>query len=314
MKINRNLLFSFLLLPVFVGFSFYLISNYIYGDQVHYRALYSALSDTNFSDALGISKLVVSGNEPISAWLLWVGASLNIDKDIYITFFNVFLLFALTSFLRREKASWLVIFLILTNFYVVVLMTGAERLKFGYLFIAIASLFKGNLRWFLLSLAPFAHLQMVIFLVGIVVGYFSDSIKKVITYRRLSKKTLKFLLPILVFILVILTILGPAISSKIKYYDSSGVLELFQVTALLFVALFVSKEKFRILLVLVSMATFVFILGGDRVNMIAFSLAFYFLAIEKKLSSPLFMLILIYLSYKSIGFVYNISRIGTGFT
>lgn len=313
MNFNRRLLFTVLLLPVFATVSFYLISNYVYGDQVHYRALYSALSHAPFSEAMSVTKRLVAGGEPVTAWLLWLGASLGIDKDIYITIFNVFLLFVLTWFLKRENVGWFVVFLILTNFYLIVLMTGAERLKFGYLFVLLAAISRDHLRWFFLLLAPFAHLQMLMFLFGFAIGHFSSPIKKFLTDLKISKRSLKVLLPALLAVTLILALLGEAILFKAERYEASGISEVFQVLVLLAVALFVAKDKFRVFLVVSSMVVFVILLGGNRVNMIAFSLVFYFITLERRVSSPLFLLLLAYFSYKSIGFVYNILEYGNGF-
>ena len=313
MNFNRNLIFTVLLFPVFATVSFYLISNYVYGDQVHYRALYSELSHVPFSEAMSVTKRLVSGGEPATAWLLWLGSSLGIEKDIYITIFNVFLLFVLTFFLKREEVGWFTVFLILTNFYLIVLMTGAERLKFGYLFVLLAAISRDNLRWFFLLLAPFAHLQMLIFLFGFAIGHFSSPIKKIITDLKISKRSLKVFLSALIAVTLVLSLLGKAILLKAEKYEASGISEIFQVLVLLVVALFVAKDKFRVFLVVSSMIVFVMLLGGSRVNMIAFSLVLYFITLERRVSSPLFLLLLAYFSYKSVGFVYNVLEHGNGF-
>jgi len=108
-----------------------LLSFYTKGDQVAYHKAYQALSYAKITDSVLVLQAYTSGYEPLTALILWVGASLRIDKNIYISIWNVFLLVGLFLLLRKYKLPSYVLTLFLTNFYVVTVMTAAERLKFS---------------------------------------------------------------------------------------------------------------------------------------------------------------------------------------
>lgn len=315
MKISSNKLYLFLISPALFGFSYFLISSYLYGDQVVYRKLFEALSSAQLSEVLDLSRANVSGSEPISAILLWVGASLGFDKDVYISIFNVGLMLGLFYFLRINRAPWYVIVLVLTNYYLLVLLTGAERLKFAYFFLMLAACSKGKHRIFFLAISPLAHIQSVILLAGIAAGYTSDVVRVFFDRWVIPKKY--FYLGAIIALLSSFFVLffGQNAFSKAALYmrSSDGVSELFQVLVLLVFSLLVSRDRLRILLALLPMIAAVFLLGGNRVNMIAFSVVFYFLVLEKRLSSALSLALLSYLSYKSIGFVKNVILYGDAY-
>jgi hypothetical protein len=287
----------------------------LYGDQVVYRQLYEALRFAPINQALSYSIAYVSGGEPITAIILWSGASLGIDKDLYISFFNTLLVLFLFIFLKKNKASWLSIFLVLTNFYLLVLLTGAERLKFSYLILMAAALVEGRLRIVLFALAPLAHFQSIILLVGIISGSFSKSIRTFLERRTVRKLDLYYSLILGLFLVVFFAAFGKSILGKVYAYISfsRGISEITQITILMAFSLFVFKDKVRIFLVLLPIVGAVFLLGGSRVNMIAVSLVIYFLAIEGRISSLVSLAFLSYFSFKSIGFIFNIIKYGDGF-
>lgn len=315
MKISSSKFYIFIISPVIFGFSYFLISSYLYGDQVVYRKLFEALSSAQLSEVLDLSRANVSGSEPISAILLWVGASLGFDKDIYISIFNTGLILGLFYFLRINRAPWYVIVLVLTNYYLLVLLTGAERLKFAYFFLMLAACSKGKHRIFFLAISPLAHFQSVILLAGIAAGYMSDVVRVFFDRWVIPKKY--FYLGAIIALLSSFFVLffGQNVFSKAAFYmrSSDGVSELFQALVLLVFSLLVSRDRLRILLALLPMIAAVFLLGGNRVNMIAFSVVFYFLVLERRSSSWAFLVLLSYLSYKSIGFYRNLVVYGDAF-
>lgn len=295
--------------------SYILISHYLYGDQIVYRELYEALGYVSISEALDLSKTYVSGSEPFSAWILWFGASMGFDKDVYVSFFNLILLISIFCFLKINRASWVAIFLVLMNYYVLVLLTGAERLKFSYLFLLIAACLKGNARVFFMLCAPLAHFQSIIFLAGIGFGHLSGFFRSI--YRRWAfpKAYIHFVVIFVVLLTAFLLFFGQKLIQKASVYIgfSGGASELIQVSILLIFSLIVSRDRLRIFMALIPMMAAVFLLGGNRVNMVAFSVVFYFLVLERRLSSTLSLVLLGYFSYKSIGFIKNVMLYGNAY-
>jgi hypothetical protein len=315
LKISRTNLYAFVLSPFLFGFSFFLVSNYLYGDQVVYRELFDALDSARFSEVFYLSIAIVSGAEPISAILLWVGASLGFDKDVYVSLFNLGLMLGLFYFLRANRAPWYVIFLVFTNYYLLVLLTGAERLKFAYFFLLLAACTKGKVQVLFLSVAPLAHFQSLILLVGIASGYTGNAVRVLFKRWVFPKKYLYFGIVFFILIFVFLALFGQSVFYKAAIYmrSSDGMAGLFQVLVLLVLALLVTKDRLRIFLALLPIIVAVFLLGGNRVNMVAFSVVFYFLALERRLTSVLFLTILFYLSFKSVGFLENVILYGDGY-
>lgn len=315
MKIDRTTLYALLLAPALFAYSFLLVSSYINGDQIAYRGLYEALGEASISEALKLSSAYISGNEPIPAWILWIGASQDFDKDIYISFFNLSLTLSLFYFLRNNKASWIATSLVLTNFYLLVLMTGAERLKFAYIFILLATLTKGRMRALFFIVAPLAHFQSLILLAGIGAGYLSESFRRFFKSRTIKKSDLYYGATGTSLLIAFFVLFGQKLIIKAEAYAAltQGIPELSQILILFLFSLFVFKDRLRISLTLLPIAVAAFLFGADRINMIAFSAVFYFLVIERRISTALPLTLLTYFSYKSIGFIQNIFAYGNGF-
>jgi len=314
-RVKLNTVSLALLMPLFFGLSMLLLTHYTSGDQVHYWRFYEALSSSNASDVMLLARRHVSSAEPISAYVLWVGASLGIEKNIFITVLNVILLLGILLLMRRHKVPWYVQLLIFSNFYVIVLMTGAERLKIAYIFLVYAALVPGKLGLSLALASPLAHLQSFILLGGLAASRTSDNMRSIFGRMRMNKKALisGFILAAiagLVFLFVQEGIIRKATGYMAR---GGGVSELFQVVLLAGVAFFVAKDRVRMGLMLISMMVAIFLLGGMRVNMIAFSLFVYLMILEGRLQHPFVLALLAYFSLKSVFFVRNIFIYGNGF-
>jgi hypothetical protein len=90
--------------------------------------LYEALYAANIEDVMPLSVRLTGGAEPLSDYIFWLGANLGIEKDIYISMLNIIFIVSLFLVARRSFVKMPMICLLLTNFYLVVLMTGEERL------------------------------------------------------------------------------------------------------------------------------------------------------------------------------------------
>ena len=319
-KIKKSKLILIILTPLFFSFSYILLNNYIKGDQTNYIIFYESAANTSLKEtwALAISRL--DSYEPISIYTLWVGAKLGIDKNIYISIFNVILLSGIYLVLIKYKTPWYVIILVLTNFYIIVLMTGAERLKFSYILLTYGLLLDNKKKFLFILLSPLAHLQsFIILIVSMIENFFYTTLKM---FSKFRLKKIDPISIIIVMFLAIITInfLQENIFRKTMIYSDSGrsisskqYSELFNVIILLFIALLVAKNQLKVLLLILPMIVATYYLGSSRTNMISFSLVFYILLLENRLKHPYFLVILIYLSLKSIPFVRNIFLKNNGF-
>ena len=313
--ISYLLLFSF-----FFIVSYLLVSSYIYGDQLHYRPFYQALGQASFYDVMGLSTKYLSAGEPLSAYVLWFGARLGIEKDLYISFLNSSLLLLLVIFLKNFRVSFIVIILILANYYILVLMTSAERLKISYIFLLSACVVPNYKRWAMLSFGILSHFQSLIILPSLFIysrkcNYFITSNIFKLRIKKIAHSAI-FLLLICVFLFLFW---GPLLG-KLQAYLNTEIKfsSLYQLLLLLVATLLAAKKKLPVFFVFIYFSIVILFLGGNRVNMIAFSAAVFFLVVERRLSKidiynlP-FLAIVTYFAYKSTGFVWNIFVHGNGF-
>lgn len=199
-------------------------------------------------------------------------------------------------------------------------MTGAERLKFSYIMLTYALLLYDNKKFFLILFSPLAHLQTFIILIVLVFEKIFNTTLKFLTQFKLKKINIFLIILVIFLIIVTFYFLQENIFRKTMIYmDSARSIssrqfsQLFNVIILLFIALLVAKNQLKVLLLILPMIVATYYLGSSRTNMISFSLVFYILLIENRLKHPYFLMILIYLSLKSIPFVRNIFLKNNGF-
>lgn len=311
----KNILIIIGAAPIIFVHSFVLLYFYSGGDQVHYWRFYYALQDARLIDVMALALAYVSSAEPLTAFTLWLGSIAGIDKNIYISFFNTLLVIGVILLLQREKAKWYIYFFILTNFYLIVLLTGAERLKFAYILFVYAALVSGKIKFFILALSPLAHLQAIILIASLVSAEYLKSFINLLIKFRISKKLVISLALIALGAAAIGLKLWDGVLAKAAIYIASdgGVFELKNLAILLLIGLVVTRDRFRIVAAMIPFLVAAFLVGGERVNMMAVSVVMYLLLKEGRLSHPAIILLQIYFSIKSIFFIYNIFIYGDGF-
>lgn len=313
-KLSNTGMMGIALIPISYILSFYLLSYYTDGDQIYYHYLYEALYGSNIQDATALSISHTGGIEPLTAFILWIGANLDIEKNIYISILNVILIVCLFLVARKNHVKMPMIFLLLTNFYVVVLLSSAERLKIAYIFLIIAMLFVGKVRLFLLACSPFAHLQSAVLLAGVVFAYIYGFIKSLIFNFHVTKRLILPLIGLAIASAIIGYFLFKGVSNKFESYSEFGSLrELINILILMLIAIYVSRKRLRMFLLLIPLIMAIMIIGGTRVNMIAFTLVIYSLMEERRLNHPLVYLLMVYFSFKTIGYIERVFTTGQGF-
>lgn len=302
------------MVPIFLAPIAFLLSNVflsycIEGDQVWYRRLYEALSEASLSDAVDISIAYTSGAEPLTAIILWLGAYLGIPKDIYISVINTILVISLFVFARKNQVSMPMVFLLLTNFYIIVLISFAERLKISYLFLILAGLSVGKIRTLLLFSALLSHFQSIIILFCFSFSYFYGDIRNFFLLNILKKLSI-----ILILSIVILLLNYDYIIIKMDAYAGFGhPLEILKLILLMAIPLYVTRRPYRMAGTVSLLLPLVVMIGGTRINMIAFTIAIFFLVKERRMNHPLVYLLMLYFSLKSLFFIEEVILTGQGF-
>ncbi|SDB12188.1 hypothetical protein SAMN02927930_00482 [Pseudidiomarina indica] len=307
-----------------------LISHYTGGDQVAYNLLYERFASvSNARELFSVAQSTVSSYEIVSPVVLWLGSYLGIDKNLYITVLNLILLSLLVISMRCLGASWLIVLLLIFNFYLIVLFTGTERLKIAFIFALLATFGGRKFRLLMSLISILAHFQMIILLAGLFMFFNAEtylrSIKDVLASWKLDRNIVIGVFSILLICFVILFVPGlmeGLINKGTGYfrYDGFNPSEFIQffVLAVSFIIARGAKVGFKTLVFILFFFVVIGLLGGERVNMIFFSATLFVLLAEKKLvmtrvySWP-FILVLFYLAVKSVGFVNNIYLYGNGF-
>ena len=314
-KINLDTFYAIILIPVFFTYAYLLIYPYVEGDQYYYRLFYSALADAKFNEVMPIALEKVASVEPLSIYMLWIGAKTGLDKDIYISLLNVILLLGLFLFCRKNNVGPIPLFLLLTNYYIIVLMTGAERLKIAYIILFLATLYSTNKGRALTGISGFAHLQNFLMFPSLLLANYSTAIRRIFKAGKFKIELFLVSVIMTVFAVFLFSIFNDAIIKKVfaSIENSDSSIQILNLLILSFVAFFATRNRWRMALILLPMYPAVSILGGQRVNMIAVTLVLYFLIKERALNHPFVLALLLYFSFKSITFIQNIILYGSGF-
>ncbi len=314
-KINLDTFYAIILIPIFFTYAYLLIYPYVEGDQYYYRLFYSALADAKFNEVMPIALEKVASVEPLSIYMLWIGAKTGLDKDIYISLLNVILLLGLFLFCRKNNVGPIPLFLLLTNYYIIVLMTGAERLKIAYIILFLATLYSTNKGRALTGISGFAHLQNFLMFPSLLLANYSTAIRRIFKAGKFKIELFLVSVIMTVFAVFLFSIFNDAIIKKVfaSIENSDSSIQILNLLILSFVAFFATRNRWRMALILLPMYPAVSILGGQRVNMIAVTLVLYFLIKERALNHPFVLALLLYFSFKSITFIQNIILYGSGF-
>lgn len=287
-----------------------LLHLYTEGDQAHYRTFYEALAGVQLADIAPMQLLSTGSAEPLYGYLMWLGANAGLEKTAYVSFFNIVLIVLLVRFLRVHQAPLFVVLLFLANFYLLVLMTSAERLKFSVLLLLAFAVMSGRLRYLFAAAAPLAHFQTAIFYAAMLAGKFYE----ILMHRGRIKAFAIMVGAILIGTLVI-DRYGSMLVSKLSAHKGSfGIAELIPTAVLTFAGLVILRwQRARFLLSMVPIAGATMLLGGSRVNMVGFMVLTYMTVVGRRTNHPIYLILLVYFAYKSIDYVFAIIQTGSGF-
>ncbi len=295
------LLLSLLITPLYTG-----------GDQGIYRKVYEALPGLGLTEGFLFYSRKLTSREFVHFFLSWV-ASRFVDKDLFIAFSNAILAHVTMSLFQKLKASIFIGFLLLlTNFYFLVLYFAAERLKFGFIFLALSMIYIDQVKriYGFATLAVISHAQVIIVYVSILFNFFVRKILRLFYTGKISKLAL-FLIPFLFFPPLLV---GNQIINKFQsYYDVRGLTEVARILAFLLLSLWYSKKKSETIMIFIPLFIVVYLVGGDRVNIFGYFVFLYYgLQFRGGWNLGVLSTSAYYLN-SSINFIINILQRGNGF-
>ncbi|WP_278367168.1 hypothetical protein [Marinobacter salarius] len=309
-------LFIYGVLAIFFFFaSFLLLSWYKAGDQVYYIKFYEGVRELSYFEAYAYARGVIGASDPLSIFFLWFGSFLGFSKLTYISFWNCIFLLFIVKVIRIYKVDFFLYPFIFSNFYVLVLLTGAERLKFGVFFMVCSIVFSNWLKGVFFASALVSHFQTISLVPSAFVYSMYNNLVRLFFSGKLSFYLLRYFVFLIFVFLSLVIIFWDALFGKFSDYfkeDFDGY-NFINILALLFCSVLVSSNWKRIACSLAPFFFLVFLFGDSRVNILAVLFVFFAFIKEKRLSHPLSIALLVYFSFKSIFLVYNIYIYGHGF-
>ena len=317
MKVQKFKLYAFFYAVIAFFLSYAILPYYVYGDQWHYRILYESCFFDTFEHIAQFDcyTSAIGSSEPVFFYIIKF-AQYFFEKDLFISFANAFLVYLIVYVSFQNYKKWhrhLFMLLVLTNYYLIVLMFAAERLKFAFIFFLLAAFFSNKiLKGISAALSILTHSQMLILLVAYLIRM--AIYMKIRLYKKISIIVIGFAGVSAVVFTLKAHILNKydSISSSADVSDV-GVMGALKASLLIVVAA-LSTRKFDPIVFASPLILAAFFLGSARiVIMVFFMYVAYIITEKKQMDIPLF-LVLLYFSYKSIDFVQKIIETGSGYT
>lgn len=296
-------------------FSKYLLSIYIFGDQKHYTELYYSLNGASITEVPILQLFHTGSAEPFYGYLVWAASNFGIEKTPLMAASNGILGVAIAATIRKLNGSIALAAVLFTNYYFIVLLTAAERLKFSYIMFCLAILAGGRAGRIIFLLTPITHFQSAITISSVA---FARLASELTDRTRRAWDRLKGLTGLsvgFVFLLLLFLRFQERILRKIESYREYGesIFDSYQILILLVTALFVARNRIEAILFFAPLVVSATLLGGSRVNMIGFVMLFYIGLKDKRYFHPVLIALYLYFTFKSFGFVNNIIDQGVGF-
>lgn len=303
---KRNMLMAAAVgVAAFIFYDFVLY-NYYYGDPAHYQKYYESLIGRDVIWALRSQRDYLGSSELIYPIVAWVGSNAFIERYVFMAVIDGAMYAFLFNVLRVNQCHPIFIALCLTNFYVVVLATSAERLKFAYIFLFLALMTAGRIKLLWMALAPLAHFQSLITHGSIFVWHFFAHLSARVKVAIGVSATIGAMALLYFFY-------GALLDKFAAYQGRGGLVDILSGMALVGIALAIFQNRMRVFMTFAPLIALTFVLGSDRMNMVTFTSFLYICLIEKKTNHPAVLLVMVYFSIKAIEFIDNVLKYGNGF-
>lgn len=318
MRINLNKLFSVFFALLAFLLSLFLLHFYTKGDQLHYTAFYNGVHNFDFFRGYLFYNRSLGASEPIYYIIIYIFSAF-LKKNFLIAMVNAILSYNVSLVLTRLQVNKLLIISLLLNFYMIVLFTGAERLKFSIAILSFYFLASGSLKQnSLLLLSVFTHFQTSLLAIGIKFKDILYFIRSIFLLRMSFKKV--FLMTLLVLgslgALVAFYLLQKQLMQKWNYYSSSqSLMNIIKPTIFLVLTLCYRKkisllEIFGMFLPLIVISM---LLGSERIVIFCYFVFFYYASRVNHGINIGILLSQSYFIYKGIDFIINILQHNKGF-
>lgn len=297
-------------------FSLWILPKYKFGDQESYRYFYEILRSIEFNQIIEYQIATVGGSEPIYGLLMWVGSALQIDKDLYISIFNSVMAILMFNAIRQWRGGYVFIVLNFMSFYNVVLLTSAERLKFGYLLLFLSLNLRGTSRLIAAFSSVFGHFQMAMVFFSLVTPYIYTAktfVKKMNSACGLVQVLAISLVSSVVLYFSYIHLFGRVQEKITGYSQNASISDSVSVLILVVIGFFLSNKRVLFVTSMIIPILAVAFFGAGRANMIGVTVWLMLMVQERKTANPAVILIMLYFAVKTYGYMSNVLNYGDGF-
>lgn len=315
LTITKSSVFLTLALIILALLNIYLLPEYIYGDQQHYRDFYKNIRGLSIKESYGLYKNSLGTQEPIYFFLVWISSNLGISKDALILAANLLLAtYTFKAIVKIGAHPFIAFTFICFNFYFFVFYFSAERLKFSLLLLAILFV-QNRFRIIYSLLAMLTHLQASMILLSFLAPALKRPFYDIFANFKVKLNSIFAIIGLVLIVSLLASILSNHIISKFNYYlqDNLNLLELLKTIVLFVLSLRYAEKKIDVCLSFIPIIILVLIFGGDRVNFISFLLFIYFSASYNRGFNLGIIITQIYFFYTGCRFLLNILEYGNGF-
>lgn len=314
MRLDKKKLYAgFYAFMVFIA-SIYLMPLYHSGDQAFYRDVYEYCFYENYThiQQFFCYSNTIGSVEPIYFFTMQIAHNFSLNKDIFITLLNTLFTYLLVLvILKFYKITWhrhLFLFLVITNFYLLVLFFSAERLKISIIFLLLSLIFNSYKQLVIASVSLLTHIQTFFLVAPLIVN-------KILSAEISKLKRIIFFGGSIIVLGAIITVLQSHIISKFTAYTSNedGGFGAIIKTGVYAIFALISTRKILPVLYITPVVLLSYFIGESRVGMIAFIIYAASVIYYKKRMDLILLVLLFYFSIKSISFIENIIRYGNGF-
>lgn len=304
---------SVLLLSMAFAFvmTLWFYENYYGGDLAIYNHFYDGMKSTSFYELSNFQYSHTGSSEPFYGLVVYL-ISPYVDRIYFLVAVNVLFISLLAIYLLKHKVPLYIFPLLYGNYYLLILLGPAERLKLAFAVLLLAAIVRGRV-WAILSLfaIPF-QFSIALLPVSYGSGYLIANLKKI--RGNLAFFYIFGLLSVFAIILYALyEFMGTAVSEKIAAYQSDPLAQASQMLALSAAHLYLSRRRLVEFVVLIPQLVASMLTSSSRITMLTFFYCLFVWTEEKRLSHPLSLVLLLYFDFKSISFFDNIALGGEGF-
>ncbi|MFV0453632.1 MAG: hypothetical protein ACK5NQ_01275 [Pseudomonas sp.] len=295
------LLFSLCVYPYFYG-----------GDQLYYREFYEGVSGLSLVDAFAFYRETLGTSEPIYFLVVYFFSSF-VSKDVLFSLLNFVLAYLVLFWMLVNRVKILIIFLLVFNFYFVVLLFSAERLKVSLILFLLGLVCHGSCRFVLFGVSFFAHVQVLMLFIA------AESERIVFMIQRLLRGKILFealylFLGVCVICSVVFLMRAHVVSKLSYYLELGGWVSVIKPLALCCAAVFYARGcRLQAVLSGAPFLIFAFFVGDERVTIFSYFVFMYFALRFNGGSNLGVVLFGLYFLWSGLRFLYAIFESGDGF-